>query len=227
MIGRGLDGPRMPPANGGRPAKLVIFAHGYGSNGQDLIGLAPYWARLLPDTAFVAPNAPESVPGYPEGRQWFAIGRTDPGAMAVGVQKAGASLDKFIDAELTRYGLPASAIALVGFSQGTMMALHVGLQRAEPIGAVIGFSGLYTGAAPPKTRPPVLLVHGDQDERIPVDALLTAATGLADAGVPSLWRISLGAGHTIAEDGLALGGQFLADAFAGKLRDWAPPSRRP
>lgn len=227
MIGRGLEGPRVPPANGGRPARLVIFAHGYGSNGQDLIGLAPYWARLLADAAFVAPNAPEPMPGYPGGHQWFAISRVDPAAMAAGVQKAAASLDKFIDAEMKRYALPASAVALVGFSQGTMMALHVGLQRPEPIGAVIGFSGVYTGAAKPKTRPPVLLVHGDQDETIPVDALFTSATGLADAGVPSLWRMSLGAGHTIAEDGLALGGRFLADAFAGKLRDWAPPSRRP
>lgn len=222
-----LDGPRTPPANGRPPTKLVILCHGYGSNGEDLIGLAPYFAKALPDAVFVSPNAPERVPGYPGGYQWFGLSRLDPHLTAAGVRAAAPSLDKFIDAELARYRLPASACALVGFSQGTMMSLHVGLRRTEPLGAVLGFSGMLAApdalAAEAKTCPPVALVHGDRDDVIPVSALFMAVGGLADAGIPSLWRISRGAGHTIAEDGLTLGGDFLRDALSGKLAGWAGP----
>ena len=225
-----LDGPRMPPASGGKPKQLVILAHGYGSNGQDLIGLAPYFARLLPEAVFVSPNAPEPVPGYAGGFQWFPLSRLDPHLMAAGVKGAAPTLDAFMDQELRRYGLPASACALVGFSQGTMMSLHVGLRRLEPLACVLGFSGVLTGAealkAEVKSRPPVLLVHGDRDEVIPVQALFVSADGLAAAGVPALWHISEGAGHTIAEDGLELGGRFLRDAFAGRLQGWAGPVRK-
>ena len=226
-----LDGPRTPPANGRPPNRIVILAHGYGSNGEDLIGLAPYLARALPDAVFVSPNAPEPVPGYAGGYQWFALARLDPHTTAAGVRSAAPSLDRFIDAELARYRLPASACALIGFSQGTMMALHVGLRRAEPLGAVLGYSGMLAAAetlpAEVKSRPPIALVHGDRDEVIPPAALFMAAEGLAAAGTPCLWRISGGAGHTIAEDGLALGGAFLRDAFAGRFAGWAAPQPAP
>jgi phospholipase/carboxylesterase len=225
----GLDGPRVPPRSG-KPAKLVVLAHGYGSNGDDLIGLAPYFAKALPDAVFVSPHAPDPVPGYPSGYQWFPLTRMDPIAMAAGVRGAGPALDRFIDAELLRYGLPASACALVGFSQGTMMALHVGLRRREPLGAVLGYSGLLAAAeALPKeiaSRPPVALIHGDRDDVIPPQALFMSAEGLAGAGVPSLWRLCRGAGHTITEDALALGAGFLRGAFAGRYKDWAAPVRR-
>ena len=223
----GLDGPRMPPAQGGRPARLVIFAHGYGSNGEDLIGLAPYWAPLLPDAAFVSPNAPQPAPGAPGGYQWFPIAaRIDPAAMAKGVAQAAGVLERFIAAELKRYALPPSACALVGFSQGTMMALHVGLGLAEPLAAIVGLSGMYTSAEAPRSRPPVLLVHGDRDEMIPPAALFDSASRLAAAGVPSMWRMCPGAGHTVTEDGLALGGAFLKDAFAGRFAGWTSPTAR-
>src|SRR3712207_6906123 len=133
-----IDGPRLLPRSGA-PAQLVILAHGYGSNGDDLIGLAPYLARALPQAVFVSPHAPDGVPGYAGGYQWFPISRLDPVLMAQGVRGAAASLDGFIDPELARYGLPASACALVGFSQGTMMSLHVGLRRREPLAAILGF----------------------------------------------------------------------------------------
>ena len=224
----GLTGPRLPPANGGKPKKLVILAHGYGSNGDDLIGLAPYFAKALPDAMFIAPDAPEPVPGYNGGYQWFPLSRLDPHTTAAGVRGAAPHLDKFIDAELAKHELPASACALVGFSQGTMMSLHVGLRRAEPLGAVLGFSGML--AAPEalkdeiKSRPPVALIHGDRDEVIPIAALLMASGVLADAGVGNLWRISRGAGHTIAPDGMELGAQFLRGALSGRFAGWAPPS---
>jgi len=225
----GLDGPRLPPRSG-KPAKLVIFAHGYGSNGEDLIGLAPYFAQSLPDAVFVAPNAPEPIAGYQGGYQWFPLTRLDPQATAAGVRAAAPSLDRFIDAELKRYGLPASACALVGFSQGTMMALHVGLRRAEPLGAVLGFSGHLAGPdllpVEVKSRPPVCLIHGDRDDVIPVGALLLAVQGLGAAGVGSLWKISRGAAHTIAEDGMVLGGRFLRDALAGRFKGWAGPGKK-
>lgn len=225
----GLDGPRMPPRSG-KPTKLVILAHGYGSNGDDLMGLAPYLERALPDAAFVAPNAPEPVPGYAGGYQWFPLARLDPPATLAGVKAAAPILDKFIDAELLRYGLPSRACALVGFSQGTMMALHVGLRRAEPLGAVLGFSGHLAGpellAAEARSRPPLCLVHGDRDDVIPVSAMLKAVEGLSAAGIPALWRISPGAGHTIAEDGLSLAGQFLKGALAGRYGAWAGPVKK-
>ena len=124
-----IDGPRTPPANGGKAAKLVIFAHGYGSNGEDLISLAPYWRHALPNTAFVAPNAPEPCPGAPGGYQWWEITSFDRRDLAAGVAQAAMDLDLFIDDELARHGLDEARLALVGFSQGTMMALHVGPRR--------------------------------------------------------------------------------------------------
>ncbi len=227
MLG-GLNGPRLPPANGGKPKKLVILAHGYGSNGDDLIGLAPYFAKAMPDAIFVAPDAPEPIQGYNGGYQWFPLSRLDPHTTAQGVRASAHHLDKFIDAELKKHELPASACALVGFSQGTMMSLHVGLRRAEPLGALLGYSGMLAAAEALKdeikSRPPVCLVHGDRDEVIPVAALLMAAGAMADAGLGSLWRISRGAGHTIAPDGMELGAQFLRAALSGRFAGWAAPS---
>ena len=124
-----LDGPRVPPASGGAATSLVILLHGYGSNGADLIGLVPYWRASLPDTAFVSPNAPEPCPGAPGGYQWWGLSSFDAGARAAGARRAAPALDAFIDAELARHGLSEGRLALVGFSQGTMMALHVGLRR--------------------------------------------------------------------------------------------------
>jgi phospholipase/carboxylesterase len=220
-----LTGPSVAPASGGPARQLVIFTHGYGSNGRDLISLAGFLAERLPDAAFASPNAPEPVPGFPgEAYQWFGLSRLDPELMDAGARAAAPKLDAFIDAELARYALPASACALVGFSQGTMMALHVGLRRPEPLGAVVGFSGLLTGPqslpAEIRSRPPVLLAHGDRDDRVPIQALFAALEVLGAAKAPALWRICAGAGHTITEDGLDLAAQFLRDALRGGYRGW-------
>ena len=220
-----LKGPSVAPASGGAPRQLVIFTHGYGSNGHDLIGLAGFLADRLPDAAFVSPNAPEPAPGVPgEAYQWFGLSRLDPHLMDAGARAAAPKLNAFIDAELAHYGLPAGACALVGFSQGTMMALHVGLRRPEPLGAVVGFSGLLTGPqtlpAEVRSRPPVLLAHGDRDDRVPIQALFGALEGLNAAKTPALWRICPGAGHTITESGLDLAAVFLRDAFRGRYRGW-------
>jgi phospholipase/carboxylesterase len=199
-----------------------VFLHGYGADGNDLIELGRAWQQLLPQAAFVSPHAPEPCSQAPVGRQWFALTFHDPNERWVGVNKAAPVLERFIDAELTRHNLPPAALALVGFSQGTMMALHVGLRRSAPPAAIVGYSGLLVlppdgklekVAAEIKSRPPVLLVHGDQDELIPPQALFQSAQGLAALGVSVEWHLSAGIGHGIDPEGLRHGGEFLARCF--------------
>jgi len=213
-----LDGPRLEPRNGAAK-KLVVFLHGYGADGNDLIELGRVWQPLLPDAAFVSPHAPEPCAGAPMGRQWFALTFRNPDERWRGVNAAAPVLNRFLDAELARRKLPDSALALVGFSQGTMMALHVGLRRAKAPAAIVGYSGLFVlpeGTEPKsvapeiKSRPPVLLVHGDRDELIPVQALLQGSQDLAELEVPTEWHISSGIGHGIDQEGLRHGGEFLA-----------------
>jgi phospholipase/carboxylesterase len=214
-----LDGPRMPPTSGGDPKQLVILLHGYGADGEDLIGLAPYVARLLPEAAFLSPHAPERCAMQPMGRQWWGIETFSPDERLAGAERAAPVLNAFIDAELERYGLDESQLALVGFSQGTMMALHVGLRRVRQVACIVGYSGALV--APERlgqdirSKPPVLLVHGDRDELLPPDSTLEAVQGLSVAGVNVEWHFSQGAGHTIAQDGLDLGTAFLARSLNG------------
>src|SRR5438128_3705532 len=199
-----LDGPRIEPRAGGAARQLVVFLHGYGADGNDLIEIGRAWQGLLPNAAFVSPHAPEPCGQVPTGRQWFPLTFRDPHERWRGVNKAAPLLEKFLDAELARRQLPPSALALVGFSQGTMMALHAGLRRtATPI-AIVGYSGVFV--VPPdldepqklaveiRSRPPILLVHGDRDDLIPVEALFDAAGALAALGAPAEWHISAGIG---------------------------------
>jgi len=213
-----LDGPRLEPRTGAA-RRLVVFLHGYGADGNDLIELGRVWQPFLSDAAFVSPHAPEPCAGAPMGRQWFALTFRDPEERWKGVNAAAPILNRFLDAELGRRSLPASALALVGFSQGTMMALHVGLRRAPAPAAIVGYSGLFVlpnGAGPEAVvadvlaRPPVLLIHGDRDELIPVQALFQATQALAALEVPTEWHISPGIGHGIDQEGLRHGVEFLA-----------------
>jgi len=212
-----LDGPRMPPARGGKPDTLVILLHGYGSNGADLISLAPYWAQALPGAAFVSPNALEPVPQAPGGFQWFPLTSLEPHLMEQGVRAAAPSVDRFIDRELEKYGLDDSRLVLVGFSQGTMMALYVGLRRARPCAAIVGLSGVLVGARTLKeemrAKPPILLIHGDRDPMIPIPAMFESAEALAASGHGALWHISYGIPHSVGPDGLELGGAFIANCL--------------
>src|SRR5215510_1887633 len=163
-----LDGPRLEPRSG--PARqLVVFLHGYGADGNDLIEIGRAWQGLLPEAAFVSPHAPEPCGQTPTGRQWFDLTFREPNERWIGVNKAAPVLEHFLNAELASRNLPASALALVGFSQGTMMALHVGLRRATAPLAIVGYSGVFVVpsdgdpekfAAEIKSRPPILLVHG-------------------------------------------------------------------
>lgn len=207
-----LDGPRISPR--GKPTSLVVLLHGYGANGDDLIGLAHEWRGVLPHTAFVSPNAPELIPGYAGGRQWFGLTFRDPDEYWRGVTKARGPLDSFLDAELARLGLDADRLAIVGFSQGAMMALHVGPRRSAAPAALVGLSGVIAGpehlAADAKVRPPVLLMHGDVDEVIPVEAMHTSREALAAAGFAIEWHERPGLGHGIDTETLNISGSFLA-----------------
>src|ERR1700744_3575335 len=178
-----LTGPRLPPAKGAA-THLVVLCHGYGADGNDLIGLAPHWQRILPTAAFVAPNAPEPCAAGGPGYQWFPISRLDPAEMQRGVESAAPVLENFLESELARLELPPERLALVGFSQGTMMSLQVGLRRAVKPAAIVGYSGMLAGV-PPKLEadtPPILLVHGDADPMIPAEAMFMSATALGGAG---------------------------------------------
>ena len=217
-----LDGPRLNPQSGAA-RQLVVFLHGYGADGNDLIDIGRAWQQILPQAAFASPHAPEPCGQAPVGRQWFPLTMRDPNERWSGVKKAAPVLERFLDAELNRHKLPPSALALVGFSQGTMMALHVGLRRATAPAAIVGYSGLLVTppqreieafAAEVKSRPPVLLVHGDSDDLIPVQAVFQAAQGLSALGLSAEWHISPGVGHGIDAEGLRHGGEFLARGFA-------------
>jgi len=209
-----LDGPRVAPASGREPGSIVVLTHGYGSNGADLIGLVPYWRQALPDTLFVSPNAPYPCPGAPGGYQWWSLEGADRSA---GVRSAAPIVDAFIDAELARYALTDDRLALVGFSQGTMLALHVGLRRERQLAGIVGYSGALIDeaalAAEIKSRPPVLLIHGDADPMIPVAAFHKAREGLGRLGLDVTAHVSAGLGHSIDPAGLKLGEQFLARAL--------------
>ncbi len=216
-MNRPLNGPRIEP-RGGRASGLVVLLHGYGANGDDLIALGDGWRRSLPDAAFVAPNAPQSIPGMYGGLQWFALTLRDPSEYWRGVAAAQPALDRFLDAELARYRLTADRLVLVGFSQGTMMALHVGLRRAAAPAGIVAYSGLLAGPdhlAETKARPPVLLVHGEADDLIPIDALHMAREALAGAGIPVEWHVRPGLGHGIDPEAQWMAGLFIAQSLRG------------
>jgi phospholipase/carboxylesterase len=217
-MARELDGPRLEPRRG-LARHLVVFLHGYGADGNDLINIGEAWQRLLPNAAFVSPHAPEPCGMAPVGRQWFPLTFRDPDERWVGVNAAAPVLNRFLDNELQRRKLPESALALVGFSQGSMMALHVGLRRATSPAAIVAYSGMLALpddapreaiATEIRSRPPVLLVHGALDELIPVQELTRASQDLAALGIPVEWHISHEIGHGIDTEGLRQGGEFLA-----------------
>jgi phospholipase/carboxylesterase len=198
------------------------MVHGYGADGEDLIGLAEPLSRLMPGAAFVAPNAPYPCPGA--RFMWFPITDLNPSAMHMGVTKAAPLLQSFIESELQRHSLTADRLALVGFSQGTMLSLHLTLGGLNPA-AIVGFSGVLTGPAKPQENiPPVFLAHGTADQVIPVDALFMTAGALAAAGARVQWHLTPGMGHGIDEEGLSQAGSFLKHAFAGRLAAQGPAS---
>ena len=213
-----LRGPERGPASGGRARAAVVLLHGLGADGEDLIGLADSWAGALPECRFLSPHAPERCDMAPMGRQWFSIRDRSEAALRAGVERAAPALDAFIDGALDADGLGDDRLVLVGFSQGTMMALHVALRRRRAPAGVLGYSGRLIGAGrladEAIARPPVMLIHGDADDMVPIAALHEAVAALGAAGVSAQWHVSGGVGHGIAPDGLAIGARFLRDCLA-------------
>ena len=206
----------------GQAKSAVIFVHGYGADGADLLGLADPLGPHMPHTAFYAPNAPERCTGNPMGFQWFPIpwldGSSEEAALT-GLEAAANDLDAFIDQVLADEGLEPGALALVGFSQGTMISLHVAPRRKDALAGIVGFSGRLMQpehlADDAQSYPPVLLVHGDQDEIVPPQSLSDAADALTAAGFETYAHVSKGTGHGIAHDGLSLALSFLRDKLPG------------
>jgi phospholipase/carboxylesterase len=213
-----LDGPRWGPASKRTPKPLVVLCHGLGADGHDLIDLAPTWAKALPDAGFVAPSAPNPCDLGPTGRQWWSVADRSPPVVEAGVRRAAMFLHRFLDTELARLGLPPDAYALMGFSQGAMTALFTGLRRVTAPRAILAFSGALIApdslAAELTHRPPVLLVHGEADEVVPVERSRDAEAALRAAGVPVEATYVPRLGHGIDETGLAMGALALQRGFA-------------
>ncbi len=212
-----LFGPSAPPAAGGAPKQLVILLHGVGADGQDLISLAQPLGHMLPHAHFVAPDAPEPCDMAPMGRQWFSLQDRTPSVMLAGIQRSMPILNTFIDAELTKAGLKDQDLAVVGFSQGTMMSLYTVFRRQKQMAAFVGYAGAMLGgetlAAEAVSKPPICLVHGDADSVVPVEALHAAVAQLQAVKIPVEGHVRPGLVHGIDPEGIALGGAFLARAF--------------
>lgn len=197
---------------------MVILLHGYGSNGADLMGLVPFWRESLPDTVFMAPNAPQPCPGAPGGYQWWDLAGFGRESRAAGVRQAAPLVNAFINMHRAAYDLPNRQVALVGFSQGTMMALHVAPRRPEVLAGVVGYSGMLADPealqAEIVTRPPLLLVHGEADPMVPFAAMGQAQAACEALGLDVAAHAAPGLGHSIDEPGLRLGGAFLARVLA-------------
>ncbi len=204
----------------GKARSLVVFLHGYGADGADLLGLADVLGPHLPDTLFVAPDAPEPCQGGGAGKQWFPIPWIDGSsevAAGVGLARSADDLNGFLDAQMAAVG--AAATALVGFSQGAMMAMHVVPRRAQAVAGVVAISGrlLQPGrlTAEAVVKPPVLLIHGDQDPVVPFADMGTAGEALVAAGFPVFGHVMQGTGHGIAADGLGAALRFLKERLPG------------
>jgi phospholipase/carboxylesterase len=208
-----LDGPRLAPLSGSGADALVVLLHGYGSNGEDLISLAAMVQPTLPNAAFIAPDAPTRIPHMAAAYQWWPIETFSMAERAAGADAAAPGIDAFVTAELEKAGLPADRLVLVGFSQGAMMALHVGLRRPVAPAGIVAISGMLV--APERLRsemrgsPPVLLVHGTEDEVVPFRSMALASDALEAAGVAVETHVSRGVGHGVGPDGLAATTAFI------------------
>ena len=209
------------PEAGGEPQQIVLLLHGVGSNGQDLISLAPLWAKHLPDAIFISPDAPfvcDMVPpGYPNSFQWFSLQNRDPHVMLSEIKVAQPLLNNFIDDTLRKYNLTPDKLALVGFSQGTMMSLFTAPRYDKKLAGVLGYSGALLGEAELEENSvkqiPIRLIHGEADDVVPVQAYHHAKGALEKLGFDVSGHTTPGLPHSIDEKGVQSGGEFLKSLF--------------
>lgn len=218
--GMALDGPSFGPAAGGKAEKLVVFLHGWGANGADLIGLAPHFARGLPTTLFLSPDAPFPCDANPAGLQWFSFSDNSQAQLIGGARLAASLVSSFLDEQQARLGLGDQDTVLAGFSQGAMLALQVGLRMNRQLAGVIAYSGVLIAAETLKeeitAKPPVLLVHGERDTVVPPQASQVAQQFLAHSGVDAKLLMRPALAHGIDEEGLRQGLAFLQKVLGGK-----------
>jgi len=214
-----LNGPQRPPRSG-TAKQLILLLHGWGADGANLIDLGDVMADALPDAHFIAPNGPEVCEVNPCGYQWFPLMDRNPAHLLSGTRRAAEMLDAFIDAKLKELGLNASALALTGFSQGTMLALHAALRRTPQLACVVGFSGALIGAdllaSEIAARPPVCLIHGKLDEVVPYASMARAESALKAAGVPVETHTRPMIAHSIDMEGINTATRFLARSLGLK-----------
>jgi len=213
-----LKGPVWGPASGGQPRSLVVLLHGVGADGHDLIDLAPGWGRAVPDALFVAPDAPEPYDMAPFGRQWFSLQDRSPAMLSAGVRAAADALETFLQGATARLGLRMADVALMGFSQGAMTALFTGLRLDPGPAVILAYAGALlspeTLAAEIRSRPPVLLVHGEDDPTVPAEASRRAEAALRAAGVPVEAAYRPGLEHGLDDAGISLGALTLQRALS-------------
>jgi len=216
-----LQGPELSPQSGNKPKQLVIFLHGYGSNGDDLISLSPEYKDILPDAHFISPNAPYkcemSPPMINNSFQWFSLISHDPVDMYEGAISASQILNDFIDEQLERFDLSEKDLTLIGFSQGTMMSLHVGLRREKQLAGILGYSGSLLEAEPLedhiKSKPPICLVHGIIDPIVPFISMSNAENTLEKLSVDIETHARPMLAHGIDFDGIKIGRKFLKKIY--------------
>lgn len=202
------------PASGNKPKQIVVLLHGYGSNGQDLISLAPYWAASVPDALFVSPDAPfpcEMGMGF----QWFSLAEYTPAKLLEGAETAHPILNEYLDDLLKEHDLTDDKMMLVGFSQGTMMSLYTGLRRASPLAGILGYSGALIGAEGlgAQAKPPLHLIHGESDSVVPIARYHAAVKTLSEKGYAVTGHTTRGLEHSIDGQGIESGSQFITNCF--------------
>ncbi len=208
---------RAGPKSGGAPKQIILLLHGLGSNGQDLISLAPYWADALPDAIFLSPDAPFPCDMAPVGYQWFSLQSRDPQDLLREVKGTEPILNSYIDVLLNEFSLSSENLALVGFSQGTMMSLYCAPRREDRLAGVLGYSGGLIGgeelSGPNIQKMPICLIHGEADEVVPVEAYHAAKQTLEQHGFPVSGHTTPGLPHSIDEKGIEAGADFLSKIF--------------
>lgn len=206
-----LSGPMLPPKSGGAPRQAVILLHGYGADGSDLIGLGHHWGPLLPDALFIAPNAPSPCGGNPFGFEWFPLSVDRIAGRIEGAKNAAPVIIEFLTDLWTQTDIRPADTFLIGFSQGAMMALHVGTALPQPVRGIVSFSGAFVAADgfPVVDKTPVALIHGELDQVVDPALSRQAATEMTAAGYDVSLHMSAGVAHGIAPDGLDFATAFM------------------